>query len=108
MDIEKFLALGKRAQDIAIANLKKDEDYDDAPDEFIGEKSLAISSSNILVWLLVFKVNQNNSYDFDLGDEKPPSAYNKSKVDLKPYSFFLGLTSGRAIDIVITRNIHSD
>ena len=39
MDIEKFLALGKRAQDIAIANLKKDEDYDDAPDEFIGEKS---------------------------------------------------------------------
>ncbi len=38
MDITKFSALGQRAQDVALVNLKKDEDYDDAPDEFIGEK----------------------------------------------------------------------
>ena len=37
-DIEKFMALGHRAQDVAAINLKKDEDYDDAPDEFIGKK----------------------------------------------------------------------
>jgi hypothetical protein len=36
MDIDKFMALGHRANDVAVANLKKDEDYDDAPDEFIG------------------------------------------------------------------------
>jgi len=36
MDITKFSALGQRAQDVALVNLKKDEDYDDAPDEFIG------------------------------------------------------------------------
>ena len=35
-DIDKFVVLGKRAQDVAVVNLKKDEDYDDAPDEFIG------------------------------------------------------------------------
>jgi len=29
----------KRAHAIVVANLKKDEDYDDAPDEFIGEFS---------------------------------------------------------------------
>ena len=36
-DIEKFMALGDKAQEVTIANLKKDEDYDDAPDEFIGK-----------------------------------------------------------------------
>ena len=36
-DIEKFMALGEKAQEVTILNLKKDEDYDDAPDEFIGE-----------------------------------------------------------------------
>ena len=35
-DIDKFVVLGQRAQDVAVVNLKKDEDYDDAPDEFIG------------------------------------------------------------------------
>ncbi len=38
-DIEKFMTLGQRAQDVSIANLKKDEDYDDAPDEFIGKNA---------------------------------------------------------------------
>ena len=36
-DIEKFMALGDKAQEVTILNLKKDEDYDDAPDEFIGK-----------------------------------------------------------------------
>ena len=35
-DIEKFMALGDKAQVVTLVNLKKDEDYDDAPDEFIG------------------------------------------------------------------------
>ena len=35
-DIAKFMALGRRAQEVVVVNLKKDEDYDDAPDEFIG------------------------------------------------------------------------
>ena len=36
MDIEKFMALAEKAQTVVVANMKKDEDYDDAPDEFIG------------------------------------------------------------------------
>ena len=31
------MALGDKAQEVTILNLKKDEDYDDAPDEFIGK-----------------------------------------------------------------------
>lgn len=43
-DIEKFMTLGQRAQDVSIANLKKDEDYDDAPDEFIGKNVMAFDT----------------------------------------------------------------
>ena len=35
-DVAKFQALAEKAQQITIDNLKKDEDYEDAPDEFIG------------------------------------------------------------------------
>ena len=35
-DIGKFQKLAEKAQEITLANLKKDEDYEDAPDEFIG------------------------------------------------------------------------
>ena len=36
-DIAKFQALAEKAHQITIDNLKKDEDYEDAPDEFIGK-----------------------------------------------------------------------
>ena len=42
VDVEAFSGLARRAKEIDAANRKKDEDYDDAPDEFIGEfKKLA-------------------------------------------------------------------
>ena len=37
VDVEAFSGLARRAKEIDAANRKKDEDYDDAPDEFIGE-----------------------------------------------------------------------
>jgi hypothetical protein len=36
-DIAKFTKLAEKAQQITIDNLKKDEDYEDAPEEFIGK-----------------------------------------------------------------------
>ena len=36
-DVAKFKALAEKAHAITIDNLKKDEDYEDAPDEFIGK-----------------------------------------------------------------------
>jgi ubiquitin conjugation factor E4 B len=36
VDVAKFQALAAKAKEIVILNLKKDEDYEDAPDEFIG------------------------------------------------------------------------
>ena len=39
VDVEAFSGLARRAREIDAANRKKDEDYDDAPDEFIGEFS---------------------------------------------------------------------
>ena len=36
-DMTKFQALAEKAHQITIDNLKKDEDYEDAPDEFIGK-----------------------------------------------------------------------
>ena len=36
-DVAKFQALSEKAHEIVLANLKKDEDYEDAPDEFIGK-----------------------------------------------------------------------
>ena len=47
-DIAKFQKLAEKAQQITIENLKKDEEYEDAPDEFIGKffnKILAIAFS---------------------------------------------------------------
>ena len=49
-DIAKFQKLAEKAQQITIDNLKKDEDYEDAPDEFIGKflnKIIAFSFSRI-------------------------------------------------------------
>ena len=37
VDVEAFSGLARRAKEMDAANRKKDEDYDDAPDEFIGE-----------------------------------------------------------------------
>ena len=36
-DVAKFQTLAEKAHQITIDNLKKDEDYEDAPDEFIGK-----------------------------------------------------------------------
>lgn len=36
IDVANFKALAEKAHEITLANLKKDEDYEDAPDEFIG------------------------------------------------------------------------
>ena len=41
-DIGKFQKLAEKAQEITLANLKKDEDYEDAPDEFIGKYFVSI------------------------------------------------------------------
>ena len=51
-DIAKFQKLAEKAQQITIENLKKDEEYEDAPDEFIGKflkKIIAFSYSRISV-----------------------------------------------------------
>ena len=37
MDISQFRALAEKANQVVIANIKRDEDYDDAPEEFIGK-----------------------------------------------------------------------
>ena len=37
LHVEQFKALAKKANDVVVANMKRDEDYEDAPDEFIGE-----------------------------------------------------------------------
>ena len=47
-DIGKFQKLAEKAQEITLANLKKDEDYEDAPDEFIG--NFLISRKKIYVF----------------------------------------------------------
>lgn len=36
-DVAQFERLAKKAHEIVLANLKKDEDYEDAPEEFIGK-----------------------------------------------------------------------
>lgn len=36
-EIEKFCSIGKKAFRVQQANQKKDEDYSDAPDHFMGE-----------------------------------------------------------------------
>ena len=54
-DIGKFQKLAEKAQEITLANLKKDEDYEDAPDEFIG--NFLISLKKIYVFSFGKKSN---------------------------------------------------
>ena len=49
MDVEKFRVLTKRTHDIAVANLKKDEDYEDAPDEFIDPMMCELMEDPVLL-----------------------------------------------------------
>ena len=61
-DIAKFQKLAEKAQQITIDNLKKDEDYEDAPDEFIGKflkKIIAFSYSRISVNKKSYIYNQS-------------------------------------------------
>ena len=39
-EVEQFKALATRAAEIAIQNIKKEVDYNDAPDEFRGKSSV--------------------------------------------------------------------
>ena len=52
-DIGKFQKLAEKAQEITLANLKKDEDYEDAPDEFIG--NFLISRKKNICFFFVWK-----------------------------------------------------
>ena len=47
VDVDQFRALAKKANDVVIANIKKDEDFDDAPDEFIGEFQDRVFHENV-------------------------------------------------------------
>ena len=49
MDVEKFRSLAKRTHDIAMANLKKDEDYEDAPEEFIDPMMCELMEDPVLL-----------------------------------------------------------
>lgn len=48
-DITKFQALAEKANVITIANLKKDEDYEDAPDEFIDPMMCELMEDPVLL-----------------------------------------------------------
>jgi len=48
-DIEKFKALAEKAHQITIDNLKKDEDYEDAPDEFIDPMMCELMEDPVLL-----------------------------------------------------------
>ena len=49
MDVEKFQALTKRTYDVTLANMKKDEDYEDAPDEFIDPMMCELMEDPVLL-----------------------------------------------------------
>merc|ERR1712029_257662 len=49
MDVEKFGNLTKRTHDISLVNLKKDEDYEDAPDEFIDPMMCELMEDPVLL-----------------------------------------------------------
>ena len=56
-DVEKFKALAEKAQQITIDNLKKDEDFEDAPDDFLGKQNLLFkkwSQGDAVVRILCF------------------------------------------------------
>ena len=48
-DSERFKAIAKRTNDIVAANLKKDEDYEDAPDEFIDPMMCELMEDPVLL-----------------------------------------------------------
>jgi ubiquitin conjugation factor E4 B len=48
-DIAKFQALAEKAHQITIDNLKKDEDYEDAPDEFIDPMMCELMEDPVLL-----------------------------------------------------------
>merc|ERR1711993_181303 len=48
-DIGKFQKLAEKAQEITLANLKKDEDYEDAPDEFIDPMMCELMEDPVLL-----------------------------------------------------------
>ena len=54
-DVEKFKALGVKAQQITIDNMKKDEEYEDAPDDFLGKFIINMTSRFVLILDLAFR-----------------------------------------------------
>ena len=61
-DIGKFQKLAEKAQEITLANLKKDEDYEDAPDEFIG--NFLISRKKYICFFFVWEKIKSKSLFF--------------------------------------------
>lgn len=49
IDIERFRSLAKRTNDVSLANMKKDEDYEDAPDEFIDPMMCELMEDPVLL-----------------------------------------------------------
>ena len=66
-DVEKFKALGVKAQQITIDNMKKDEEYEDAPDDFLGKFILNMTSRFVLILDLAFR-------PYDVWTDGGPSA----------------------------------
>ena len=63
-DIGKFQKLAEKAQEITLANLKKDEDYEDAPDEFIGNFLISRKKNICFFRVGKNKLNQTKSLFF--------------------------------------------
>ena len=66
-DVEKFKALGVKAQQITIDNMKKDEEYEDAPDDFLGKFIINMTSRFVLILDLAFR-------PYDVWTDGGPSA----------------------------------
>merc|ERR1712038_1843598 len=49
MDVEKFRDLSKRCHDVAVANQKKEQDSEDAPDEFIDPMMCELMEDPVLL-----------------------------------------------------------
>jgi len=48
-DVEKFKALAEKAQQITIDNMKKDEDFEDAPDDFLDPMMFELMEDPVLL-----------------------------------------------------------
>ncbi|TRY79837.1 hypothetical protein TCAL_10916 [Tigriopus californicus] len=48
-DLEQFRALARKAHEVVLANMKRDEDYDDAPDEFIDPMMCELMEDPVLL-----------------------------------------------------------